>query len=406
MADKNIFFDHSSTTPVDKRVLEAMLPYFKEKFGNPSSHMHPLGMEALKALDDSREKVARLINAEPGEIVFTSGATESNNLAIKGLIAANSDKGRHILISQIEHFSVLRACNRLKAAGYEVEKIPVDQYGLVKINAIEKMLRPDTVLISIMTANTEIGTIEPIKEAVRVVKDYNPDILFHTDAASAAGWIPVDVKETGVDTLTLSAHNFYGPKGVGALYVKDGVKLEPLLDGGFQENGLRSGTENVPGIVGMAEAARLAVEEMDNRNSRLEKLQKRLWQGLEKNVQFIHFTGHPKKRLPGHVSFWIEFAEGESILLFLRVKGILAASGSACASNIRAEDEHELVKSHVLAAVGVPQDICSGSICFFMGKDNTMEEVDYVVENMPGIMEKLWAMSPAYSDFLKEQQPG
>jgi len=404
MTEKSIFFDHSSTTPMDTRVLEAMLPYFVEKFGNPSSHIHPLGQEALKAIDDARKQVAELINSQDAEILFTSGATESNNLAVKGLIEANPKKGKHILVSEVEHFSVLRSCKKLEKFDYKVELIPVDEYGTVKIDQLKKMLRPDTVLVSIMTANTEIGTIEPIKQAVQVVKEYNPDILFHTDATSAAGWIPIDVKEMGVDTLTLSAHNFYGPKGVGALYVKKGVKIESLLDGGFQEGGIRSGTENVPGIVGMAEAGRLAIEEMEQRKSHLELLQKHLWGGLEQNIKYIHFTGHPQKRLPGHVSFWVEFAEGESILLFLRVKGIFAASGSACASNLRAEDEHQLVKSHVLAAVGVPQDICSGSICFLMGKDNTIQEVNYVIENISEIIKRLWSMSPAYSDFLKKDK--
>ena len=398
-----IFFDHSSTTPVDSRVLDAMLPFLKEEFGNPSSHIHPRGRAAMRAMDDSRATVAKLINADPGEIIFTSGATESNNLAVKGLALQYHKKGKHILISEIEHYSVYYAATRLKNMGFEVEMIPVDQYGVVKQESLKKQLRDDTVLVSIMLTNSEIGTIEPVKELTSVVKKFNEKIIVHTDAASAAGWIPVDVKDLGVDALTLSSHNFYGPKGVGALYLKKGVLLDPLFDGGFQESGRRSGTENVPGVVGMAKAAQLAMEEMDGRNEKLKKLQIKLWSGLEKDVPYIHFSGHPTMRLPGHVSFWVEFVEGESLLLFLTMSGIMAASGSACGSNMRAKDEDELVSSHVLSAVGVPDDICNGSITFFMGKDSTESEVDRTLDVMPGIIQKLLAMSPAYDDMMREK---
>lgn len=401
--NKEIFFDHSSTTPVDPRVLEAMLPYLREEYGNPSSHIHPKGRAAMKALDDSRAAVAKLINAEPGEIIFTSGATESNNLAIKGLALSYGKKGKHILISEIEHYSVYYSATRLKSLGFEVEMIPVDEFGMVQREALEKKLRDDTVLVSIMLANTEIGTVEPVKEFTSVVKKFNEDIIVHTDAASAAGCIPIDIKELGVDALTLSAHNFYGPKGVGALYLKKGVIPDPLFDGGFQESGRRSGTENVPGIVGMAKAAQLAMEEMDERNVKLKKLQDILWNGLEKDIPYIHFTGHPTKRLPGHVSFWVEFVEGESLLLFLAMNGIMASSGSACSSNMRAKDEDELVSSHVLSAVGVPDDVCNGSITFFMGKDNTETEAGRTLDVMPGIIQRLLAMSPAYDDMMKEK---
>jgi cysteine desulfurase len=406
MTEKSIFFDHSSTTPVDPEVLEAMLPYFKTEFGNPSSHVNTKGQAALKAMDQSRNTVAQLVNAKPTEIVFTSGATESNNLAVKGLVSAYPERGKHIIISEIEHFSVLNTVRKLKKQGYSIDLIPVDNYGVIKTGEFKKLLRNDTVLVSVMLANTEIGTIQPIKEAVKITREVNPDILFHTDAASSAGWIPVDVSELGVDTLTMSAHNFYGPKGVGALYVKESTKIEPLFDGGFQEFGIRSGTENVPGIVGMAKASELAMRDMQTRNTQQVRLQKKLWSGLSQKLDFIHMTGHPESRLPGHVSFWIEFAEGESLLLFLQVKGIIAASGSACSSNMRALDEEELIHSHVLAAVGVPTNICSGSITFFLGKDNTEEEVDYVIEEFPKIVDRLWNMSPAYSDMLKEKSTG
>jgi cysteine desulfurase len=403
MTEKSIFFDHSSTTPVDPEVLEAMLPFFKTEFGNPSSHVNPKGQFALQALDKSRKIVAKMINAQSDELIFTSGATESNNLAIKGLTAASSERGKHIIISEIEHFSVLNTVKSLEKQGYSVDLIPVDKYGVIKLDRLESLLRDDTVLVSVMLSNTEIGTIEPVKEAVEIVKSFDPEILFHTDAASSAGWIPINVKDLNVDSLTLSAHNYYGPKGIGALYIKQDTKIVPLFDGGFQEFGIRSGTENVPGIVGMAKASDLAMREMENRNKLQEKLQKRLWTGLSEKLDFIHQTGHPEKRLPGHVSFWIEFAEGEALILFLQVKGIIAASGSACSSNLRALNEGELIHSHVLAAVGVPTNICSGSITFFLGKDNTEEEVDYVIEEFPKIVDRLWAMSPAYSDMLKEK---
>lgn len=398
-----IFFDHSSTTPLDPEVLEAMLPFFKEDFGNPSSHIHELGQRALKAVDRAREDVASLIDVDPLEIVFTSGATESNNLAIKGLSNAYSHRGKHIIISQIEHYSVMNPAMTLKKSGFSVDIAPVDKYGVVDLKALRKLLKPDTILVSIMSANTEIGTIEPIKEAVEIVKSYNENIIFHTDATVSAGWIPTSVKETQVDALTLSAHNFYGPKGAGALFIRKGTKITPLLEGGFQEGGIRSGTENVPAIVGMAKAAVLAKKHMESRIKHLKTLQEHLWNGLQQKIEYLHFTGHPQKRLPGHVSFWVEFAEGESILLFLQVKGVMAASGSACSSNLRASDETELVKSHVLAAIGVPQDICSGSITFFMGKDNTLEEVNYVLDVMPDIIQRLWAMSPAYADMIKQK---
>jgi cysteine desulfurase len=345
--------------------------------------------------------LAKLINANSDEIIFTSGATESNNLALKGIVSANSHRGKHILISQVEHYSILNPAKTLKKQGYSLDIIPVDNYGVIKTDELKKMLKPDTVLVCVMLSNSEIGTIQPIKEAVEIVKAYNPDILFHCDAASSAGWIAVDVKDLNVDTLTMSAHNFYGPKGIGALYVKKGVKITPLLEGGFQEFGLRSGTENVPGVVGMAKAAELAISDMKDRNKRQRTLAEKLWKNLSEKLDFIHLTGHPTNRLPGHVSFWIEFAEGESLLLSLQIKGIIAASGSACSSNLRAEDEEGLIHSHVLEAAGVPTNICSGSVTFFLGKDNTEEEVDYVIENFPQIVGRLWAMSPAYSDMLK-----
>ncbi len=401
---RKVFFDHISTTPVDPRVVEAILPYFTEFYGNPSSHIHEQGQYALRAVDSAREKVAGLIGATPGEIVFTSGATESNNLAIKGIASAYKNKGKHIVVSEIEHFSVLNALLPLLNQGFEVTYVKVDEMGLLDPADVAKAIREDTILVSVMHANAEIGTIEPVEEIGRITSERG--ILFHCDAAASAGKIPVNVEEMKVDLLTLSAHNMYGPKGVGALYVREGVRLDPLLDGGFQERGLRAGTENVPGIVGFGRAAEIAIDEMEEDARRLSELGEALWDGLEKRVEHIHFTGHPKRRLPGHVSFWVEFAEGESLLIFLNLNGVMAASGSACSSNLKAKDEDELVASHVLKAIGVPSDICTGSITFSLGKWNTREEVDYVLDIMPGIVRRLWEISPAYADYIKSRQAG
>ncbi len=402
--DHDIFFDHTSTTPLAPGVLEAMMPYLGEQYGNPSSHIHKLGRGALSGINEARKHVADLINCLAGEVVFTSGATESNNTVIKGLGLSRLKRGGHILVSRVEHYSVINAVNRLKSYGFDAEMIPVEKdTGLVRLDQLERMLRPDTFLVCLMHSNMEIGTLQPVAEAVKVVKGKNKEIHFHCDATGSAGWVPVDVKALGVDSLTLSAHNFYGPKGVGALYLKEGTQLVPLLDGGFQESNRRAGTENVPGIVGMGEASRLALLEMDERIRHLSALQSRLWKGLEDNVEYIHFTGHPDFRLPGHVSFWVEFAEGESLLLMLTLKKIIAASGSACSSNMLAQDEDELIHSNVLDAIGVPQDICSGSVTMLMGRRNTPEEVDYVVSQFPPILERLWAMSPAYGDMMKQK---
>ncbi len=394
-----IFFDHISTTPVDPRVLEAMTPYFTDWYGNPSSHIHDQGQAAQKAVEASRAQVAALVGAAPGEIVFTSGATESNNLAIKGAAAAHAGKGKHLVVSEIEHFSVLNALVPLRNAGYEVTMLKVDGDGRVDPDDVREAIRPDTVLVSVMHANAEIGTIEPVAEIGRIARERG--VLFHTDAAASAGHVALDVREAKADLVTLSAHNFYGPKGAGALYVRDGVRLAALFDGGFQEMGFRAGTENVPGIVGMGAAATFAAREMGDWAALLRPLGRRLRDGIAASVDHVHFTGHPADRLPGHVSFWVEFAEGESLLLFLNVHGVMAASGSACSSNLKGRDEGDLVASHVLRAVGVPSDICTGSITFSLGKGNTGAEVDAVLGMLPGIVKRLWEMSPSYLDYQK-----
>ena len=399
-----IFFDHISTTPLDSRVFEAMKPYFLELYGNPSSHIHDQGQAALKAVDAARSEVASLLDASPDEIVFTSGATEANNLAVKGAAEANGKKGRHIVVSDVEHFSVQNALIPLRNRGYEVTTLKVDSDGRVDPGDVRRAIRPDTALVSVMHANSEIGTIEPVAEIGRIARERG--VLFHTDATASAGHIPLNVRETGADLVTLSAHNFYGPKGTGALFVREGVSLVSQVDGGFQERGFRAGTENVPGIVGMGAAARIAKIEMGERDSRLRRLGKRLWEGIAATVEHLHFTGHPTDRLPGHVSFWVEYAEGESLLLFLNVHGVMAASGSACSSNLRGHDEEDLVASPVLRAIGVPSDICTGSITFSMGKGNTEAEVDEVLSVLPGIVKRLWEMSPTYLDYQKRKARG
>ncbi len=389
-----IYFDTASTTPVDPRVLDAMRPYFTEIYGNPSSILVEEGSEPRKAVDGARAAVADLLNAAIDEIIFTGSATESNNLAVKGLALANRNKGNKVLFSDIEHYSIMHQADALRAMGFDVDYVRVDDYGIVDIEDLKKKATKDTVLASIMHANLEIGSIEPIREIGFVLKER--DILFHSDGAGSCGRIPVDVNELLVDAMTVSAHEFYGPKGAGALYLRKGVAMRSIMQGGFQEMGYRPGTENVPAIVGLGEASRLAKAEMAERVERLTPLGKRLWDGIAQSVDYLHFTGHPTLRLPGHVSFWIEFVEGESLLLWLNLNGVASASGSACASNVLAADEKGLKASHVLTAVGVPPEICHGSIAFSLGKDTTEADVDYTLSTLPSIVEKLREMSPLY----------
>jgi cysteine desulfurase len=396
---KRIYFDHAATTAVDKRVIEAMLPYFSEYFGNPASILIEEGGVPHKVVDEARGKVAGLIGAKTEEIVFTATATESNNLAVKGLAVANRDKGRKILFSDIEHFSVMNQADYLKGLGFEVDYVGVDNNGVIDIEDLKKKATPDTVLAVMMHANMEIGTIQPIREIASIL--HGRGILLHSDGAATCGRIPVDVNDLGVDTMTISPHQFYGPKGIAGLYVRRGVRLASLIQGGYQEMGYRAGTENVPGIVGFGEAAHLASEEMDARVTLLVGLQRRLRDGIAATIDYLHFTGHPTQRLPGHVSFWIEFVEGESLLMWLNLNGVASASGSACASNLLAADETGLKASHVLTAVGVPPEICHGSITFSLGKDNSMEEVEQALTVLPEIVARLREMSPLYEAHKK-----
>ncbi len=384
----NVYMDHASTTPVDPRVVEKMMPYFMEKYGNPSSSLYEIGREARKAVEESRVKVASAINAAPGEIIFTSGGTEGDNLAIKGTALLDKDK-KHIIISSIEHFSVLSTCDWLKKQGFEVTKVPVDRYGVVDLSELENAIRKDTALISVMHANNEIGTIEPIEEIGRIASDNG--IIFHTNACQTAGRVPIDVRKMDIDLMTLSSHKIYGPKGAGAIFVRKGTRLEPLFHGGGHERKLRSGTENVPGIVGFGEALDLACREMRKEGERLTRLRDRLIRGILK-IERSWLNGHPEKRLPNNAHFCFKFIEGESMILELDFNGISGGTGSACSSPT-------LEPSHVLSAIGLPKEDVHGSLRLTLGKQNTKEEVDYVIEVLPKIIERLRNISPFKEDF-------
>jgi cysteine desulfurase len=393
---RKVYLDHAATTPLDPRVLEAMLPYLRDIFGNPSS-LHDWGDEPREALEVARGQVARLIGAQPQEVMFTGNATEANNFAIKGLALSQQDKGKHILVSAVEHFSVLNAARTMGKLGFEVGQVPVDKHGLVSPEEVKRRLRPDTILVSVMHANAEIGTIEPIAEIARVVKETGA--IFHTDATAAAGIIPLNVAGLGVDALTLAANQFYGPKGVGALWLRRGVRIMPLLDGGIQEGGRRAGTEDVAAIVGLGKAAELAQQEMSARREHLTPLRDRLIQGIASRIEHSLLTGHPTVRLPGHASFCIEFIEGEAMLMLLNAQGVATSSGSSCTSRA-------LKASHVLTAIGLPPEIAQGSLVFTLGQSNSREDIDYMLEEMPQVVDRLRQMSPLFAKFVKAQKGG
>lgn len=381
---RKVYLDNAAATKTDPRVVEAMVPYLSENYGNPAS-LHQWGEAAKEDVNEARAKVAALIGARPEEVIFTSSGSESNNLAIKGLAAARAKKGKHIVISAIEHFSVLQAAKRLETAGWEVTLVPVDENGLVDPADILAALRDDTVLVSIMHANSEVGTIQPIARIAEPVRALG--IVFHTDAVASAGTIPVNVDELGVDALSLAANQFYGPKGAAALYVRHGVRVTPLIDGGIQEEGRRAGTENVAGIIGMGKAAELAGAEMGAWAGKIAPLRDRLVAGLLGAMEHTRLNGHPTLRLPGNAHIGIEYIEGESMLIMLDMAGVAAASGSACTSRA-------LKASHVLAAMGVPPEKIHGSLLFSFGKENDEADVDYVIEVLPPIVARLRAMSP------------
>ncbi|MBM3713488.1 MAG: aminotransferase class V-fold PLP-dependent enzyme [Actinobacteria bacterium] len=381
-----IFFDNASTTRVDIRVYEEMLPFFTEYYGNPSS-FHDIGQFVNDKIEESRTRVASLIGAVEEEIYFTSCGTESNNFALWGIARAYRDTGNHIITSSTEHYSILNPLKEMEREGYKVTIVPVDKYGFVNPEDIRKAVTNQTVLVSVMHANNEIGTIQNLKEISNVVKEAG--IVFHSDGIAASGIIPVSVKDIGVDAYSFSSQQMYGPKGAAALYIKKGIKIRPLLIGGIQEKGRRAGTENVPSIIGFGKAAEIAGLELEKNLKYITGLRDRLISGIHKSIDKIKLNGHPVERLPGNVHIAYEFVEGESIILMLNIQGIAAASGSSCAS-------HALKSSHVLLAIKLPPALANGSVLFSIGKYNTQDEVDKVLETLPPIIKRLREMSPLY----------
>lgn len=393
---KAIYMDHAATTHVKKEVIDEMLPYFNEVFGNPSS-VHLFGRNSRKAVEKAREQVAKAINAKPEEIYFTSGGTESDNWAIKGTVKTLKAKGNHIITTTIEHHAVLHTCEQLEKEGFEVTYLPVDEFGLINLEDLKAAIKPNTVLISIMFANNEIGTIQPIEEIGEIAKAHK--ILFHTDAVQAIGSVKVDVETQHIDMLSLSAHKFYGPKGVGALYIRKGFKPFNLIEGGHQERNRRAGTENVPGIVGLGKAIELATTDIEAHAEKLIALREKLISNVMKEIKFTRLNGHPTKRLPGNTSFCFRYIEGEALLLSLDLKGIAGSSGSACTSG-------SLDPSHVLLAIGLEHEIAHGSLRLSLGDLTTEEDIDYVLEVLPEIVQRLRNMSPLYECVLREEKNG
>jgi cysteine desulfurase len=388
---KTIYLDNAATTPTDPEVLKEMLPYFCEKYGNASS-VYGLGQESRQAVTKARKQIADALNADEGEIYFTAGGSESDNWAIKAAAEAFQSKGKHIITSSIEHHAVLNTCEYLEKRGFEVTYLKVDSDGLIDIGELEAAIRPDTILISIMFANNEIGTVEPVKEISETAKKHG--ILFHTDAVQAFTHVPIDVKELGIDMLSASGHKFNGPKGVGFLYIRKGVRIKSFVHGGQQEKGKRAGTENVPGIVGIGKAAELAMSTLKERAEKEIKLRDHLIDRILGEIPYTRLNGHREKRLPNNTSFCFRFIEGESLLMWLDMAGICGSSGSACTSG-------SLDPSHVLIAIGLPHEIAHGSLRLTLSEKNTLEEMDYVVDCIKETVDKLRKMSPLYEDFIK-----
>ena len=389
-----VYMDNAATTRVIEPVFEAMKPYLCDIYGNPSS-VHGFGREALTALDRARGQVAAALGAQSSEIYFTGCGTESDNWAIRGAAHARRNKGNHIITTQIEHHAVLHTCQQLEKEGFEVTYLPVDEFGLVRPEALEKALRPETTVVSIMYANNEIGTIEPIAELCRIAKAHGA--LFHTDAVQAVGHVPIDVKALDVDMLSLSGHKLHAPKGVGALYIRKGLHIQRFMEGGAQERNQRAGTENVASIVAMGAAIELAVKHLDENVEKIAAMRDRLTKRILTEIPYTRLNGHPEQRLPGNVNVCFRFIEGEALLLSLDLMGIAGSSGSACTSG-------SLDPSHVLLAIGLPHEIAHGSLRLSLSEENTMEEVDYVVEALKKIVERLRAMSPLYDEFCKAQE--
>lgn len=389
----SIYFDHAATTAVRKEVLDDMLVCFSESYGNPSS-IYEIARTNKKRIDEAREQVATAIGSDVKEIYFTAGGSESDNWAIKGIAEAYREKGNHIITSSIEHHAVLHTCEYLEKKGYEITYLPVDKDGKISIQDLENAIKPTTILITIMFANNEIGTIQPVREIGRIARKHN--IVFHTDAVQAVGHISIDVKDMNIDMLSLSAHKMYGPKGIGALYVRKGIKLKSYIHGGAQERGLRAGTENVPGIVGLGKAIEIMTSEMEEENKRLIILRDKIIDAIQKEIPYCKLNGHKTDRLPGNANISFEFIEGESILLLLDMNGIAASSGSACTSG-------SLDPSHVLLAIGLPHEKAHGSLRLTLGLENTEEDVNKLLEVLPNVVKRLREMSPLYEEFLKKQ---
>ena len=392
-----IYLDNAATTATKPEVFEAMKPYFMEIYGNPSS-IYSFAGKAKKAVDDARDEIARALNAKASsEIYFTGGGSEADNWAMKAVAEGCKEKGRHIITTKIEHHAILHTAEWLEKNGYEVTYLDVDEDGLISLDELEKAIRPDTILITIMFANNEIGTIEPVREIGAIAKKH--DVLFHTDAVQAFGHVPIDVQDMNIDMLSASGHKFYGPKGVGFLYLRNGVKLGALIHGGAQERSRRAGTHNVPGIIGMGAATRIAMENMEENAKKEAEVRDYLISRIEKEIPYVKVNGHREKRLPNNVNICFRFIEGESLLIMLDQKGICASSGSACTSG-------SLDPSHVLLAIGLIHEIAHGSLRLTLSEEITKEDADYVVDNLKMIVERLRSMSPLYEDFVKQEREG
>lgn len=388
---KNVYFDNAATTKLDGDVLNDMMPYLTDNYGNASS-IYKLGKTSRKAVEEAREEVANILNCKPNEIYFTAGGSESDNTAIKGIARANKNKGNHIITSKIEHPAVLDSCHDLEKEGFEVSYISVDENGTIDLEELKKEIKPKTILISVMTANNEIGTIQPIKEIGEIAHEHN--IYFHTDAVQAIGNIKIDVNEMNIDSLSLSGHKFYGPKGIGALYVKNGISFNKYISGGHQERNKRAGTENVAGIVGLASAMERAYKELDEHNKKISELRDYYESSILEKIPYVKVNGNVKNRLPGNSNISFRYIEGEGLLLNLDLKGICASSGSACTSG-------SLDPSHVLLAIGLPHEIAHGSLRISIGKYNTKEEIDYLIDSLVEIVNKLRNMSPLWEEFME-----
>lgn len=392
--DKIIYLDNAATTKTAPQVVKAMLPYFTEKFGNASS-IYQLGAEGKQAITKTRDIIANSLCAKPDEIYFTAGGTESDNWALIAAAESYEEKGKHIITSRIEHHAILHTCRYLEKRGYEVTYVDVDENGIVKLEDLKKAVRSDTILISVMFANNEIGTLQPIAEIGEIAKENG--ILFHTDAVQAYGHVPIDVETLHIDMLSASGHKFNGPKGIGFLYIRKGIKIRSFIHGGAQERSRRAGTENVPGIVGIGAAAKCALASMDRRMEKVAGLRDYLIERIEKEIPYCRLNGDRVRRLPNNVNFSFRFIEGESLLIMLDMRGICASSGSACTSG-------SLDPSHVLLAIGLPHEIAHGSLRFTLSEENTIEEMDYVIDATKKVVERLRQMSPLYEDFVKEEQ--